>query len=258
MTLLVDKKDRIGYLTFNRPEVLNALDNETLQSLWNAWADFGDDPDIWAIVMTGSGERAFSVGRDLKKFKDGEGIPQIHEIFESFHNFTLAQAVKMFKPVIAAVNGYALGWGLTIALLGDIRIASENATFGFPEVTHGMPTAVGSLLLPRSISWCHSMQLLLTGETIDAQEAYRIGLVNKVVTKPALLSCAEETARKICGNAPLAVKATKRIARMGLEMPFEYARQSAELMRYILKQSEDVKEGPGAFAEKRKPVYKGR
>jgi enoyl-CoA hydratase/carnithine racemase len=258
MTVIVRKQDRVGYLILNRPEVLNALDKETLQNLWNSWVSLADDEDIWAIIITGSGGRAFSVGRDLKKLKEGEGTPEIHEAFESFQTFTIAHASRTSKPVIAAINGYALGWGLTIALLGDIRIASENAVFGFPEVKHGMPTAVGSLLLPRSIPWCYAMQLLLTGETIDAQEAYRIGLVNKVVPQPELLRCAEQMAEKICANAPLAVRATKQIARMGLDMPFEYSRQSAELLRYILKQTEDVKEGPRAFAEKRKPVYKGR
>ncbi len=258
MTVIIEKKNRIGYLTLNRPEVLNALDQETLQALWRGWADLGDDPEVWAVLITGAGDKAFSVGRDLKKYKAGEGTPQMSHIFESFHEFTIGQAVRMYKPVIAAVNGYALGWGFTIVLLADIRIAAEDAFFGFPEVKVGLPTGVGSLLLPRATSWCQAMEILLTGERIDAQEAFRLGVVNRVLPKPEVFSCAEAIAKKICENGPLAVKATTRIARMGLEMPFETARESTELMRYILRQSEDSQEGPKAFAERRKPVYKGK
>ena len=258
MSLLVEKKDRIGYMTIDRPEVLNALDAETLQKLWTTWAEFGDDPEVWCILITGSGEKSFSVGRDLKKYKDGEGVPQIDQIFEKFSEFTLGHAAKMYKPVVAAVNGYALGWGFTLALLTDIRFASENAVFGFPEVTHGLPTGIGSLLLPKTISWCNAMDILLTGRRIGAAEAHRVGLVNKVLPRSELLPYAEKTATQICENAPLAVKATKRIARMGFDMPFESARETVEMMRYILKQSEDAKEGPRAFAERRKPGYKGR
>jgi E-phenylitaconyl-CoA hydratase len=257
MSLIIEKKDKVGYLTLNRPEVLNALDNETLQQLWRGWAEFGDDPDVWVILITGKGEKAFSVGRDLKKYREGQGTPQISHIFESFHEFTIGHAAKMYKPVVAAINGYALGWGLTLVLLTDIRIASENAVFGFPEVKHGVPTGVGSLLLPQTLSWCQAMEILLTGETVDAKEAFRLGLVNRVLPKSEVLPYAEKIAGKICENAPLAVKATKRIARMGLEMPFESARQSVEMMRYILRQSEDAKEGPRAFVERRKPSYRG-
>jgi len=256
--VIKDKKDKIGYITISRPEVLNALDNETLKQLWRAFAEFGDDPDVWAVLVTGAGEKAFSVGRDLKKYKEGEGRPQTNDIFESFHEFTIGHAARMYKPVVAAVKGYALGWGFTIVLLADIRIASEDAVFGFPEVQVGLPTGVGSLLLPQTISWCQAMEILLTGERIEASEAYRLGLVNKVLPKHEVLPYSQSVAQKICENGPLAVKATKRIARMGLEMPFETARQSVEMMRYILRQSEDAQEGPRAFGEQRKPLYKGR
>jgi E-phenylitaconyl-CoA hydratase len=258
MSLIVDKKNKVGFMTINRPEVLNALDAETLKKLWTTWAEFGDDPEVWCLLITGSGEKSFSVGRDLKKYKEGEGIPQLDHIFEKFNEFTLAHAVKTHKPVVAAINGYALGWGFTLALLADIRFASDNAVFGFPEVTHGLPTGIGSLLLPKTISWCHAMDILLTGRRIDAKEAYQMGFVNKILPQSELLTHAEKIARQICENAPLAVKGTKRIARMGLDMPFESARQTVEMMRYILKQSEDAKEGPKAFAERRKPVYEGR
>lgn len=258
MSLIVDKKNKVGFMTINRPEVLNALDAETLKKLWTTWAEFGDDPEVWCLLITGSGEKSFSVGRDLKKYKEGEGIPQLDHIFEKFNEFTLAHAVKTYKPVVAAINGYALGWGFTLALLADIRFASDNAVFGFPEVTHGLPTGIGSLLLPKTISWCHAMDILLTGRRIDAKEAYQMGFVNKILPQSELLTHAEKIARQICENAPLAVKGTKRIARMGLDMPFESARQTVEMMRYILKQSEDAKEGPKAFAERRKPVYEGR
>ena len=258
MSLIIEKKDKVGYLTINRPQVLNALDNETLKDLWRGWVDFGDDPDVWVVLITGAGEKAFSVGRDLKKYKAGQGTPQMAHIFESFHEFTIGHTVKMHKPVIAAIKGYALGWGFTLVLLADLRIASEDAAFGFPEVKYGLPTGIGSLLLPQTASWCHAMEILLTGERIDAREAYRMGLVNRVLPKEEVLSHAESMAKKICANAPLAVKATKRIARLGLETPFESARQSVEMMRFILRQSEDAKEGPAAFVEHRKPLYKGR
>ncbi len=258
MPVIIEKKDRIGYLTINRPEVLNALDNETLKQLWQGWADFGDDPDVWVVLITGAGEKAFSVGRDLKKYKEGEGVPQLGLVFESFHDFTLGQAAKMYKPVIAAVNGYAIGWGFTLVLLADIRIAAENALFGFTEVTYGLPTGVGSVLLPQTASWCHAMEILLTGKKIGAAEAYRMGLVNRVVPRQEVLPCAEKIAHEICENGPLAVKTTKRIAWMSLDMPFETARQGAEMLRYIMRGTEDAKEGPAAFVERRKPRYKGK
>jgi len=257
MSLIVEKKDKVGYLTLNRPEVLNALDSDLIRKLWQGWVDLGDDPDVWVVLITGAGEKAFSVGRDLKKYGQEQGTPRMGQIFEPLHQFTAGHAAKMYKPVVAAIKGYALGWGFTIALLADIRIASEDSSFGFPEVQVGMPTGVGSLLLPRTLSWCHAMDILLTGEKIDAAEAYRMGLVNRVLPKSEVLPYAEKVARKICANGPLAVKATKRIARMGLEMPFESARQSMEMLRYILQLSEDAKEGPRAFVERRKPTYKG-
>ncbi len=258
MPVVIEKKDRIGYLTLNRPEVLNAIDFEMMQQLWQGWAELGDDPDVWVVLITGAGEKAFSVGRDLKKLKEGEGIPRMSQIFEPLKQFTPDHAVRMFKPVIAAIKGYALGWGFTIVLLADIRIAAEDATFGFPEVKVGMPTAVGSLLLTQNIPWCQAMNILLTGEQINAEEAYRCGLVNRVLPKPEVLPYAETVARKICENGPLAVKATKRIARMSLEMPFETARQEAEMLRYIVRQNEDSKEGLRAFVERRKPIYKDK
>jgi enoyl-CoA hydratase/carnithine racemase len=254
MSLIIEKKGSTGCLTFNRPNVLNALDKETLRKLWSAWADFGDDPDVWSILITGAGDRAFCVGRDLKS----KEALDITGLFESFHEFTIGHAAKLDKPVIVAVNGYALGWGLTIALLADIRLASENASFGFPEVKRGLLTGVGSLLLPKSVSWCNAMYILLTGETIDAHEAYRIGLVNKVLPRDELLPYAEQISQKICDNAPLALRATKQIARMGLELPTENARQIVEWMRYTVKHSDDASEGLLAFAEKRRPHYKGR
>ena len=258
MPVRIEKKNKIGYLTINRPEVLNALDNETLQELWRAWAEFGDDPEVWVVLLTGAGPKAFSVGRDLKKYKEGEGTPRMSHVFEPLHEFTLGHATKMHKPVIAAVNGYALGWGFTLVLLTDIRIAAENAQFGFPEVKVGLPTGIGSLLLSQTLSWCQAMEILSTGERIDAQEAHRLGLLNRIVSADTLMPAAEAIARKICENGPLAVQATKRMARMGLEMPFETARQSVEMMRYILRQTEDAQEGPRAFVERRKPIYKGR
>jgi len=257
MTVIVDKKEHVGTITFNRPEVLNALDNETLHDFWGALAAFGDDAGVWVILITGAGEKAFSVGRDLKKYKDGQGVPKVEHVFEPVCDFGLGHAAKVDKPIIAAVNGYALGWGFTMVLLADIRVASENAVFGFPEVTYGLPTGVGSLLLPRDLSWCRSMEILLTGDRISSQEAFQLGLLNRVVPKGEALPAAEALAKRICENGPLAVKATKRMARMGLEMPFESARQQVEMLRYIMRQTEDAKEGPRAFAERRKPRYRG-
>jgi enoyl-CoA hydratase/carnithine racemase len=197
------------------------------------------------------------VGRDLKKYKEGQGTPQIDDVFEHFSEFTLGHAAKMDKPVIAAVNGYALGWGFTIALLADIRIASEKAIFAYPEVSYGLLNGVGSILLPNTVHWCNAMEILLIGERILAPEAHRLGIVNRVVPPNQVLTTAAEIAAKICENGPLAVRATKRIARMGREMPFEMARQNAETLRYIIRQTEDAKEGPRAFVERRKPIYKG-
>lgn len=258
MSLIVEKKDRIGYITLNRPHVLNALDNETLQGLWDSWVAFGDDPEVYVIIITGAGERSFSVGRDLKKYRlEGEGQPKIEHVFEPFNQFSLAHAAKVYKPVIAAVNGYAMGWGFTIVLLADIVIASENASFAFPEVRHGLPTGIGSVLLARTIPWKFAMEILLTGERIDAERAERFGLVNSIVPQGELMAAAEGMATTICKNGPLAVMSTKRLAKTGLDMPFEVARDTVEMLRYIIRQSRDAQEGPKAFIEQREPDYQG-
>ncbi len=258
MAVIYQKRDRIAYITLNRPEALNAINLETQQELSRIWADFRDDPDVWVAIISGVGDKAFSAGVDLKELSQSpdvlglwdDGLPSVPG--------GLLGAMEVWKPTIAAVNGYALGMGCTFALSCDIRIAAENASFAYPEVARGVSVSLGSLLLPRVIPLALAMEILFTANRIDAHEAYRIGLVNKVVPLSELMPAAEKTARAICENAPLAVRATKEHVIRGREMPLDQGRRLGVLLAGQVHRSEDAKEGPKAFIEKRSPLYRGR
>lgn len=259
--VLYEKKGRIACITINRPEAMNTMNREVWDGLAAAWISVRDDPEVWAAIVTAAGDKAFSVGGDLREIgvafaaAEKEGRPVSLPIPE----VNPMRGLTVWKPFIAAVNGMALGGGLELALACDIRIASENASFGLPEAKVGLIAGMGGTqrlarVLPLSIA----LQMLMTGDSINAAEAYRIGLVNKVVPSAELMPAAEALARKICDCAPLSVRAIKESACRGREMTLEEGLRLEQLLTRDLLQTADSKEGLKSFAEKRKPNYQGR
>ncbi len=243
------KEGRIAILTINRPEAMNALNTAVHEELNDAILDFRDDPELWVGIITGAGEKAFSAGADIKEFRPGPREDRD----------ALTRADQIWKPFIAAINGYALGGGLELAMTCDIRIAAEHARLGQPEVNIGlMPGAGGTQRLPRFVPRAKAAELLLMGVQIDAQEAYRIGLVNKVVPLDQLMSTAREWAEIICQRGPLGVRAAKEAMIRGYSMALEEGLQLEGSLSNRVRESEDFMEGARAFAEKRPPVYKAR
>jgi len=251
-----EKEGRIAVFTINRPQALNAMNMEALRELHEAMVDFRDDSELWVGIITGAGEKAFCCGADIK-----DALPFMKEHGSSPWAFpaTPMRGLELWKPLIAAINGMALGGGLEIALACDIRIASENARLGSPEVNLGLIPGWGATQrLPRVIPWAKAAEILLMGRPIDAQEAYRIGLVNKVVPPEQLMPTAREWAETICQAAPLAVRAAKEAMIRGSSMTLEDGlRLENSLIAYTFS-TEDFTEGTTAFAEKRKPVYKAK
>jgi len=263
MSVLFDKKEHIAIITINRPQVMNSLDRETLDGLNKSWIAFRDDPDLWVGIITGTGDRAFCAGADLKGLRDyyrtmspierrdkGEKEPGIGGITRN---------LDIWKPIIAAINGHCLAGGLEIALACDIRIASENATFGLTEVSWGIiPGAGGTQRMPRLISLGKSLELILCATRIDAKEALQIGLVNRVVPATDVMSEAMRMAGRICMNAPLAVRAAKEAIYRGLDLALPDGLRLEQFLAEPIRQTEDAKEGPRAFSEKREPHFKGK
>lgn len=253
----------MAILTIDRPKLHNALDFETSDALTDAWIRFRDDDGLRVAILTGAGERAFCAGADLR------GVGDFYKMLSSSERLRRSEQVPglggitknltIDKPTIAAVNGFCLAGGLEIALACDLRIASENATFGLPEVTRGIiPGAGGTQRLPRLIGPERALDLILSGRRIDAAEADRIGLVGRVVPQAELLAEALAMARTIAENGPLAVRAAKAAVWRGLERPLEEGLRLEQLLAEPVRQSEDAQEGPRAFLEKRKPEFKGR
>ena len=251
-------RDHVATITLNRPEAMNALDPESVAALASCWRRVADDDAVRVAILTGTGERAFCTGADLKKTMPPK---------ESFAQLTFGaeesareQAVFLSdKPSICAINGYALGGGLELALACDIRIATENARFGQPEVRVGsIPGAGGTQRLPRAVGLSDAMLMLLTGDMIDSAEALRIGLVSRVVPFARLLDEANAIATRIAANAPLAVRAVKRLALQGAHLPLVDAIRTERMTWGLLRDTEDRIEGRLAFQQKRPPAYKGR
>jgi enoyl-CoA hydratase/carnithine racemase len=255
--VLYEKKGRIARVTINRPEVMNAIHPPALAELNDVWADYIADDDVWVAIFTGAGERAFSAGADLKYFAE-EAHQQYLRRPEMRKGHILDQC---HKPVIAALNGYAVGGGLEMALRCDIIIAAEHARLGLPEPRRGLLADTGGVIkLPRRIPFHLAMGLILTGKFISAQEAHRMGLVNQVVPMSDLMVTAERWAQEILECAPLSVQAAKQVVLETQSLPTEVAVGAIESLDSVrrLRESEDYREGPRAFAEKRKPIWKGK
>ena len=256
MGLLYEKRGKVAYITLNRPRAFNSLDPQTLEELSQALVDFRDDNDRWVAIVTGSGSRAFCIGADIK-----EMLPVLGNIRNEWWRMppTILRGLEIWKPIIAAINGHALGGGLELALACDLRIATENATFGLPEVTLGIiPGWGGTQRLIRAIPSSKAAEMIFLGQRIDAQEAYRIGLVNKVVPHDQLMPTAEEWAGRLCEIPPLAIRAAKEAMLKGAEMNLQDGlRLEAELMDFLFA-TEDHKEAREAWLQRRKPEPKGK
>jgi enoyl-CoA hydratase/carnithine racemase len=256
----VEKKEHVTIITINRPEVMNSLHPPICQEMDDAFNTFAGDPDAWVAILTGAGEKAFSAGNDLKwqAQHGGDAVRKgLRGLKGGFGGITFR--FDLFKPVIAAVNGLALGGGFECALACDIIIASENASFGLPEPTVGLMAGAGGVhRLPRSMPYHMAMGFILTAQRMSAQQAFQLGLVNEVVPHGKLLETAEAWAAKIMACSPLAIRASKEASIKGLDMSLEQACRVTFPGQIAMQQSEDFIEGPKAFAEKRKPQWKGR
>lgn len=255
--LVYEKKERYCIITLNRPHALNSLDPQLHQELLAAINDFRSDDNMRVAILTGTGDRSFCTGSDLKKSmppKESFAMGYLNE-----NTYTPFEDLKTMKPLICAINGYAIGGGLELALICDIRIASRNASFGLSEVkVASIPGAGGTQRLPRAIPQAIAMKMLLTGERIDAEEAYRIGLISDLVDLEELLPTAEKIAKKITENGPLAINAVKKLAIQGQNMSLSEGIMAERLMWGTLRDSQDRIEGRKAFAEKRTPQYEGK
>lgn len=259
--LIFNKSDHIAYITLNRPEKMNAMNQEILDGLDDAWIRIRDDDEIWCAIINGAGERAFSAGVDLQDISDVAQVDDsdMPQAATKFQPRLLWKTLEVCKPIIAAVNGYCLAGGLELALACDFIIASDNSYFGLPEVSRAIiPVGGGTQRLPRTVHFRKALEMLLTGDRMGAQEAYNIGLVNKVVPHSDLMSVSDELANKIISNGPLAVRAIKELAYKGMDMTLEQGLSFEKLVSDRISATEDAKEGPLAFTEKRKAVYKGR
>lgn len=251
----VETGDHITTVTINRPEVMNALHPPASEELGRAFDAFAADDDQWVAIVTGAGAHAFSAGNDLKVAASGEKF----DVKPSGGFGGITNRHDLWKPVIGAVNGVALGGGFEIAMACDILIAAENATFGLPEPRVGFVAGAGGMhRLPRTVPLKVAMGMLLRGKPIDAAEAYRLGLVNEVVPAEALMDTARTWAREIMECAPISVRLSKQAALMNLHLPLEEAMRTPVPLTPVWQGSHDLREGPLAFAEKRKPRWQGR
>jgi enoyl-CoA hydratase/carnithine racemase len=255
--VLYEKKDAVAYVTVNRPKVLNALNTPTWKDLRTAFEDARDDAAIRGVILTGAGNKAFIAGADIGELAHLTASEA--EQSSRFGQDVLDVIENLGKPVIAAVNGFALGGGCETAMACTIRIAVDTAKFGQPEVTLGLvPGGGGTQRLPRLVGKGRALQLILSGEMINAQEAYRIGLVNEVVPASDLITRAEAILKKIASNAPIAVKFALEAANKGLDTSQGEGLLLEASYFGLCAATEDKKEGTTAFLEKRAPQFRGR
>ena len=255
--VLYEKKGPIAYVTLNRPKVLNALSRATISELKAAFEDARDDSDVRGVILTGAGDKAFAAGADVSEVINDTAV-QAEESTRFGHSVTLL-IENLGKPVIAAVNGFALGGGCELAMASTIRIAAESAKFGQPEVKLGiMPGYGGSQRLPRLVGKGRALQIILSGKPIDAQEAYRIGLVNEIVPNTNLIARAEAILNEINANAPVAVRFSIDAVNKALDGSLEEGLRIEAALFAVCAATEDKKEGTSAFLEKRAPKFQGR
>ena len=255
-TVLYELDGHVATITYNRPEVLNAVNGELRRDLNAAFSRFRDEDEAWVAIVTGAG-RAFCAGADLR---DGAGatgeFPGTFWEKPTINSFE--SGWEIFKPVIAAVNGPCMGYGVTLVTWCDFVLASETAVFGYPEARLGTPAMVGAVRLPQRLAWPDAMELLLTGEPVDALRARDMGLVWRVVSPERLMDEARALAGRLLGGAPLAQRAMKEVAFRTRTMPSLEAIRFAETMRKVAGATEDASEGRRAAAERRPPEWRGR
>lgn len=255
-TIIVEKEDGVGILTMNRPDVFNAISQELIDEVKDALIEINQDEEIKVLIITGAG-KGFQAGADIKELSQMTPMAILRWNEGLVRN--IAAIEKLRQPVIAAINGLALGGGLELALGCQIRIAVAGAKLGLPEVKLGIiPGTGGTQRLPRIIGKGRAYEMLLTGDPIDAEEGFRIGLINQVVPKGEVLNAAVEMARKIANNGPIAVELCKDAVEMGMDMPLENAVQYSQKNCVLCFSTEDMKEGTMAFIEKRKAEFKGK
>ena len=255
--LLYEKKGAIAYVTLNRPKVLNALNQRTWENLRTAFEDARDDAEVRGVILTGAGDKAFIAGADISELSHVTAIEA--EKSSTYGQEVLNLVENLGKPVIAAVNGFALGGGCETAMACTIRVASEHAKFGQPEVTLGLiPGGGGTQRLPRLIGKGRALQIILSGEMISAQEAFRIGLVNEVVPAAELITRAEAILKRIFSNAPVAVKYSLEAVNKGMETSQAEGLSLEASLFGLCAGTEDKKEGTQAFLQKRAAQFQGR
>jgi enoyl-CoA hydratase len=266
--LIYEKRDGVALLTFNRPERRNALSPELIVRLAEAWIDYRDDDSLRVAILTGTGDKAFCAGGDLGRLLPlftGARKPEDewdHKLMGDLPHYmstALLRPFELYKPIIAAINGYALAGGSELLQATDIRIASTRASFGLTETQRGLVPGGGSMVrLPRQIPYCKAMEILMTGDAMSAAEALRIGFVNEVVEPDRLMPRAAEFAERLKKNAPIAVAAVKEAVLRTSGVPLAEAYGIEAEISARVTRSEDAREGPRAFMEKREPVYTGK
>jgi enoyl-CoA hydratase len=256
-TLKVETRDGIALVVINRPEKLNALNARVMDELDRVFTAVAGDADVRGVILTGAGEKAFVAGADIAELQALGPIDGREHTLRGQR--VLAKIEAIGKPVIAAVNGFALGGGCELAMACHLRVASENARLGTPEVKLGLMCGYGGTQrLPRLVGKGRALEMLLTGEMVGAQEALRIGLVNRVVPREALLSESEALLRQMLANAPVSLRLTLEAVNNGLEMPMDEAQYLEASLFALLSTTEDKQEGTTAFLEKRPPKFQGK
>ena len=260
--VIYESKEQVGWITLNRPEVMNAINQEMSGEIVSACRRAEVDEGARLVIFKGAGEKGFSAGMDLKERAERTFSPierrQLKVTPAAINMPTQAVAV-ITKPTIAAINGYAVGGGLEIALACDIRIASEDAKLGLTEVRRGMlPGSGGTQRLTRIVGIAKALEICLSGQLVDAKEALRIGLINEVVRTEELLAAAERLAKATLKGAPISLRFIKEAITKGMELPLDQGLRLEADLSALIATTEDCKEGPRAFAEKRAPVWKGK